>query len=196
VSAAEAVQTVIPGLALADQAEAVQHYRLMVDRHYAPLLRYLTRQTGDPELAANVTQDAFLAAYRRYDQLRDGTAFAGWLYQIARNLLRMEFRRRRLRRIVSLDWLTCQGGETAAVFRRPDAAGSTEEQDEIQRALGELSPVLREALLLHSLCGFSGGEVAGILGITPAAARKRICRAEAAFRARFPTEDDGHRDSR
>ena len=44
-----------------------------------------------------------------------------------------------------------------------------------------MSPKLREALLLHSLWGFPGGEVARILGVSPAAARQRICRAKEEF---------------
>jgi len=180
-------------VAAASRAARIGAFAALVDRHYAPLLRYLTRQTGDPDLAADLVQDTFLAAYRALDQFADDGAFAAWLYGIARNRLRMEWRRRRLRRLVSLDWLAA-GGETAApALRRPDDSRPCQQRDGIQRALAALSPALREALLLHDLGGFSGEEVARILGISPAAARKRICRAEAAFRAAhgpYGGEDD------
>lgn len=166
----------------------------LVDRHYAPLLRYLTRLTGDGELAADLTQTSFLAAYRNRRQLESADAFAGWLYQIARNEVRMEWRRRRLRRWVSLDWVPGPAAARPEALWRPDASGPCQERDLIQRVLDELSPPMREALLLHGLCGFTGSEVAAILGITPAAARKRIARAEDAFRRRYGEEDGGHDD--
>ena len=180
-------------------------FAALIDRYYAPLLRYLTRQSGDGELAADLTQATFLAAYRSRDQLADEGAVGAWLFGIGRNELRMEWRRRRLRRLVSLDWLAPRGEGTAsegerraptgsglAALQRADASEPCAERDRIQRVLDGLSPTLREALLLHALCGFAGGEVAAIVGVSPAAARKRIARAEAAFRERYrasETED-------
>ena len=158
-------------------------FATLIDRHYAPLLRYLARQTGDPDLAADLAQDTCLAAYRARDQIAEDGSFAAWLYGIARNRLRMEWRRRRLRQLVSLDWLAAGMEAALPALRRPDASHACDRRDAIQRALDTLSPLLREALLLHALGGFSGEEIARILGVSPAAARKRICRAEAAFRA-------------
>lgn len=157
----------------------------LIDRHYAAVLRFLTRQTGDPELAADLTQACFLDAYRSRHQLADPDAFTAWLFGIARNQLRMEWRRRGLRRLVSLDWLTSRATDTMPALSRNDETTALHERDRIQQTLDELSPTLREALLLHNLCGFRGGEVAAILGISADAARKRIVRAEAEFRDRY-----------
>jgi len=164
-----------------DAVDAAAHFGSLVDRHHAALLRYLCRQTGDPDLAADLTQETFLAAFRHRGQLEDEGAFAAWLFGIARNQLRMEWRRRRLRRLVSLDWFSSDT-TTIPALQRPDTSTGCHERDEIQRVLDGLSPTLRDALLLHSLCGFTGSEVARILGVAPAAARKRIARAEQAFR--------------
>lgn len=160
----------------------VAAFATLVDLHHAGLVRFLTRQTGEPELAADLAQETFLAAFRHRHQLADPSAFAAWLFGIARNQLKMEWRRRRLRRAISLDWLPLGLENGNHALQRADAVATTVERDQIQRALDALSPPLREALLLHSLCGFSGGEVGTILGISPDAARKRIARAEAAFR--------------
>jgi RNA polymerase sigma factor (sigma-70 family) len=163
-------------------------FAVAIDRHYAPLLRYLTRQTGSPELAADLVQETFLAAYRAIDQLSDERAMVGWLYQIARNQLRMELRRRRVRRFVSLEWLSARADAVIPALRRADGSAGLHERDRIQQVLDELSPALREALLLHSLCGFTGEEVGRILGISAAAARKRIGRASTEFRLRYGAE--------
>lgn len=160
-------------------------FGVLIDRHYTGVLRFLTRQTGDSELAADLTQACFLDAYRSRHQLADEGAFAAWLFGIARNQLRMEWRRRKLRRLVSLDWLTSHTADLIPALSRDDDSTALHERDRIQQTLDELSPSLREALLLHDLCGFRGGEVAEILGISADAARKRIVRAEAEFRARY-----------
>ena len=160
-------------------------FGVVIDRHYAAILRFLTRQTGDPELAADLTQACFLDAYRSRHQLASDEALAGWLFSIARNQLRMEWRRRKLRRLVSLDWLTSRAPDIVTELSPEDGTAGLHERDRIQRTLDELSPGLREALLLHNLCGFRGGEVAEILGISADAARKRIVRAEAEFRDRY-----------
>jgi len=167
-----------------DVTDGAAAFGVLVDRHHGAVVRYLTRQTGDPELAADLAQETFLATFKGHDQLADEAAFPGWLFGIARNQLRMEWRRRRRRRLVSLDWLAAGAGTAAPALSRPDGSGASGERDRIQRVLDGMSPTLREALLLHGLCGFTGNEIAGILSIAPDAARKRIARAEAEFRRR------------
>lgn len=157
----------------------------LIDQHYAAVLRFLTRQTGDPDLAADLTQACFLDAYRARHQLANQDAFAPWLFSIARNQVRMEWRRQKVRRLVSLDWLASRAGDVIPALSRADDTGPLHERDRIQQVLDDLSPTLREALLLHNLAGFRGSEVADILGISPDAARKRIVRAEAEFRQRY-----------
>ncbi len=167
-------------------------FEVLVDRYHAPLLQYLARQTGNPELAVDLTQETFLSAFRNLDQLADNGAFAAWLYGIARNQLRMEWRRRRLRHLVSLDWLPALLERDTPALRLPDGSTRCEEREAIQQALDGLSHPLREALLLHRLAGFSGEEVAQILGISPAAARKRISRAAAEFQRQYDDETGCH----
>ena len=173
------------------RAGAGDAFAVLVHRYNAPLLAYFVRFSGDPELAADLAQETFLAAFRRLDRLSEDRSFAAWLYQIARNQLRSEWRRRQLRTIVSLDWLLSRTRAPVPALGRADEAARYPVRDQVQRALDDLSPALREALLLHHLGGFRGQEVADVLGISVAAARKRIGRADAEFRRRFAAEE-GH----
>ena len=54
----------------------------------------------DPELAADLTQDAFVKAYRAYDTLEKGENARAWLYQIAHRVALDDFRRRRIVRFL------------------------------------------------------------------------------------------------
>lgn len=166
------------------EARELAVFALLVDEHYAPLAHFLLHQTGDPELAADLTQATFLAAFRSRRQLATAASFPAWLYQIARNEVRMEWRRRGARRWLSLEWLPGPA-RTEERLQSPDPSGPCLDRDGIQRALDQLTPGLRDALLLHAACGFPAADVASLLGISPAAARKRIARAATVFRAAF-----------
>ncbi len=169
----------------AAQDGCVESFTLLVERHHAQILRYLLRQTGDRELAADLTQETFLDAYRRLGRLADDRPFAPWLYRIAHYNLLHELRRQRIRRMLSLDWLIGEGGEAWRPLHQSDETGSSHERDLIQEVLNTLTPTLRVPLLLYCLDGFSGQEVAEILGISPAAARQRIARAKDQFRQQY-----------
>jgi RNA polymerase sigma-70 factor (ECF subfamily) len=166
-------------------------FAALVERHHGPLLRYLWRRTGDRELAADLAQDAFLDAFRHLDRLPPGRPFAPWLYRIAQHRLARAGRRARRRRAVSLDALPGPEGAAIPALQLPDGSGPTQERDLVQRALDGLSPAQREALLLHALLGFPAREVAAILGISTAAAQRRIGRATQRFRARYEALAEG-----
>lgn len=150
-----------------------------------PLLRTLARLCGDPDLAADLAQDTFEAAFRGLDRLAFDDRFAPWLYAIARNRWRQAERRRRLRRFVSLDWLAARETGGAVFARADDVAIKAVERDMVQRALAALRPAEREALLLQQVWGFDCREMAAILTITPTAARQRLARAKARFRRHY-----------
>jgi RNA polymerase sigma-70 factor (ECF subfamily) len=160
-------------------------FAVLVDRYHARLLRHLTWKTGDADLAADLTQEAFVEAFVHFHRLADDRAFVAWLYGIAHNRLRMAARRRRLQQVVSLDWLPLPLFATMPSLRRQDSSASCVEQALLVEVLDGLSQPLREALLLHSLDGFGAPEVARILGISLPAAERRISRARERFRERY-----------
>lgn len=172
-------------LVMAARAGSAAAFAALVERYQAPLRRTLARLSDDPELAADLAQETFEAAFRGLDRLTDDDWFAPWLYAIARNRWRQAARRRRLRRFVSLDWLSARETGGAVLARADDVAVKVVERDTIQRALAALRPEQREALLLWQLWGFDCREVAALLRITPAAARQRLARAKARFRAQY-----------
>ncbi len=173
-----------PARVAATRAGSAPAFAALVERYQAPLRRTLARLVGDPELAADLAQDTFEAAFRGLDRLADDGRFAPWLYAIARNRWRAAERRRRLRRVVSLDWLLAREAGGGTFASAGDLAAEAAERDAVQRALARLRPSEREALLLQGVWGFTCREVAALLAITPAA-RQRLARAKRAFRAHY-----------
>lgn len=163
----------------------VAAFGVLVDRYRPSLVRHLAYRTGDPELAADLAQEAFIDAFRHLGRLSRDGSFDAWLHRIALNRLRMVERRHRLRRFVSFDWLPEPAAASIPALREADASERCHERDLVQRLLAELSPPLREALLLHGLEGFTAPEVAAILGLSLAASERRISRAKQQFRERY-----------
>jgi RNA polymerase sigma factor (sigma-70 family) len=165
----------------------------LAERYYDSIFGYLVRQTGDRELAEDLAQETMVIAYRKIRTLEDGRRFPGWLFRIAQNELRSNRRRARLRQFFSLDKLRDDFGYTTPTNDRSSDPQSATERDQIQQVLDELSPNLRDALLLARLWGFPSKEVARILGISPSAARQRISRADEQFRALYQQLDGADR---
>lgn len=166
----------------------------IVDIHYAPVLRFLWRLTGNQEDARDLTQDTFLIAYRRLSDLAEDRSFQAWLYQIARNEWRKALRRKQIVRILSLDWLSDTLHQVMQDLTQRDHASAVVERDMVQTALNAMSPSLRHAFVWHALLGLTSHELAQQEGISISAAEKRVSRAHNEFWARYrAVEEDGTR---
>ena len=104
-------------------------FGLLVEEHTPWLLVRLTRRLGSQEVAEDVLQEAFIAAYQQLAELRSPERFGAWLCSIADNKARM-WQRRRLTQLNLLDQLNI-------------AAPPEQEKQEIRalvrKAIGRLS---------------------------------------------------------
>jgi RNA polymerase sigma-70 factor (ECF subfamily) len=127
-------------LAAAARAGDAPAFARLAERHYAPVLRYLRRQTGDAELAADLAQETFLDAWRDRDRLAGDQPFAPWLFRIARHNLLAAWRWRRLHRLVSLARPLTRDEAALPALRQPDASAACCDRDALGRAFDGLSP--------------------------------------------------------
>jgi RNA polymerase sigma factor (sigma-70 family) len=125
--------------------------------------------TRERALADDVTQDAFLIAWRRLDELSDTSRLPAWLCGIARNLARDA--RRRARRE------TGQDADHVIDATTPyDALTEAESERIVAAALGQVPDVYREPLVLYYYEERSIEDVARCLGLTAATTNKRLSR--------------------
>jgi RNA polymerase sigma factor (sigma-70 family) len=133
----------------------------------------------NPSDCEDVTQEVFVQCYRRLDTLRNAAAFGQWLSQLARRhcLMWLRTSARRERHLAEYE-----EGIEAVQGRTGEAAMENPARDEfhqgIWKAVDALPPDFREAVLLRFAEGYSTEEASSFLGITPAAMRKRIERAQ------------------
>lgn len=136
----------------------------LVRRHAAALGRFL-HSSGASEVD-DLVQETFFRAFRALDRWRGEASFRAWLFTIGSNLLRDDFRRRKGRRLVSI--------EDRDLPDRADPhadLAASETAERIRRGLGRLPRLQREVFLLRTQEGSDYEQIAAALGTTPGAAR-------------------------
>ena len=83
-----------------DPASARSFVERLYASHHAEIYAYLARMLRDDELAADLTQETFVKAFRAFDTLEDHNRARAWLYQIAGRTALDELRRRKIVRFV------------------------------------------------------------------------------------------------
>lgn len=153
----------------------------LVRRHQAGVRAFAHGLLGDPALAEDVAQEAFLRAWRGLGGFRGEAAFATWLYAIARRVV-LDEARRPAPRTVPIDEL--------ATLADP-RAGDPVLRGDLEHALGGLDQAQREAFLLVAVLGLSYQEVAGMTGCPAGTVASRVFRARARLAAALrPREED------
>lgn len=161
----------------------------LVEPLHPKLLAYLGRLTGDDAQAEDLAQETLINAHRELTNLRRDLSFEGWVFRIARNQARMAWRRAKLIRMISLDWVNARPAPMLSPLHGADRTVACNEAELISTILADLSPTLRETLLLHDDAGFGTPEIAAILGVSLSSAEKRLSRARAEFRRRYLEAD-------
>ncbi|MGN8968109.1 RNA polymerase sigma factor [Intestinimonas sp. HCP28S3_D6] len=163
-------------------------FEVLVTDNEKRIYNLCRRLTGNPEDAAELTQEAFLNAWRGLGRFQGESSFSTWLYRLASNacidFLRKEKRRQNLSMTVSLD-----DEEEARQVELPDERYTPErelERTEVRQAvaagLERLTPEHRQVLVMREINGLSYAEIGGVLGLEEGTVKSRIARARNALR--------------
>ncbi len=179
----------------AEASAATSAFAALFERHSKPVYSFLLRLTGDPAVAEDLTQEAFLSAYRHLAGLRPERVAGGqqaslrpWLMRVSRNLAVSYFRKSRLllggRPATDPAGRTADMGRAPALENVPDPAGGpeaaalrSETVAEVRQAVARLAPRYREPVILYYAAGLTYGEIAGTLGLPAGTVATRLRRA-------------------
>lgn len=153
-------------------------FDVLVRRHYRAAFAIALANTGNRADAEDVCHDTFVRAAERLDDCRYPDRFAHWLLTIARNLGRNALAKSRVRRAAPLEHGTAASGES------PERdAELSDLREQLTRALGELSPIQREVVLLHDLDGWPHDAIADVIGTSAGMSRQHLFKARKRLRA-------------
>lgn len=179
-------------LAAATAKGDLHAFETLVSRHQKRMFNIALRISGSTEDAAEITQDAFVSAYRNLGSFRGEAKFSTWLTAIvinhARNRLK-QTRSRREREPYSIDEpIRTDDGELMPdpPSKESSALDRLEQRDRdraVQDCIGRLDPDFREVIVLRDLQDLSYEEIGGMLKVREGTVKSRL------FRARESVKD-------
>lgn len=144
----------------------------LVDRYWDRLYRWLYQVTRDRHLAEDLTQETFLKAFVAVQSFRAGSNFRAWVFRIGHNNLVNHTRTERRTKHQLPEDLAATDATSAE-----DATANREALAAISKAVAELPPEFRAALMLRVNEGLSFRDVARVLETTEETARWRVFKA-------------------
>ena len=135
------------------------------------------RLSGEPEEAADLSQETFLKVHRHLGGFRGRSSLKTWVYRVALNCCRSRYRSREAWR----NRFSSHPEERLEVLadsrRNPeDRAIARSTAERVEKALAQLKPIFREAVFLRDIEGLSYEEISEVLGQRPGTVRSRIAR--------------------
>ncbi|HEY5004365.1 MAG TPA: RNA polymerase sigma factor [Ktedonobacteraceae bacterium] len=183
-----------PRLTLEACQGSMEAFEALVIYYEPRIRRIIYAMTHDVHLTQDLCQETFLAAYRALPRMKgEELRFAPWLYRIALNQVRSEWRRRK--HVMILPFSQPMGGDE--VFDEPNEEYLVSEErfeervvesDMVQRVLAQLPSASAMCLLLDAE-GFTYKEIADTLQESLSAVRSRLSRARQAFQRLYRNLD-------
>lgn len=177
-----------------DDFKLIEAFRKGDEKAFEEIVRRYQRQVaniiyltlGNREEVDDLSQEVFVRVFRSLDRFEFDSSVYSWIYRIAVNLCIDEIRKKKIRKLIPLDFLTEKKLESEK--RSKETATSSDEllqkekKEIIRGALDKLSPLHRTVILLREYQDLSYGEIAKTLRISPQAVKSRIFRAREELR--------------
>ena len=160
--------------------------KTLVLKYQHKIVNLVMRYVRDPEVALDITQEAFIKAYRALPRFRGDSAFYTWMYRIAVNTAKNHLAAQRRRPMdVELDMQDPEQYDLHAKLKETDTPEgvtlSNELKETVERAIAALPEDLRTAIVLRELEGMSYEEIAQTMECPVGTVRSRIFRARDAI---------------
>jgi RNA polymerase sigma-70 factor, ECF subfamily len=158
----------------------------IVRRYHRQVANIIYLTLGNREEVDDLSQEVFVRVFRSLERFEYDSSLYSWIYRIAVNLCIDEIRKKRIRKLIPLDFLTeskLEGEKKSkAVATASDELLHKEKEEIIRDALAKLSPLHRTVILLREYQDMSYGEISKTLHISQQAVKSRIFRAREELR--------------
>ncbi len=171
------------------QAGDLDCFNQLVSRWERPIFALAYRTIGREEEARDVTQEAFLRAYRGLRAFKGEAKFSSWLYRITLNLCRDWIRRERRAPIVAVpegtDPIDLADAQMMPSESVEDLVARREMSKAVARAMAELPEEQRTTILLKEFHGLTFQEIADMLGCPLSTVKTRLYQGLSVLRRRL-----------
>ena len=163
----------LSGVTEGEQLDPKTEFRQLYDQEFLSVYRSIRGVVLDSAAAEDLTQETFVRAYRARYRYTPTAPPGAWLRRIGINLAISHLRRQKLARFLP-----------ARLYVAPDRRDydRAEARDVVEKALAQLSPKLRAAVVLHYYEGLTREEIADVLGVPAGTVASRIAKAVAIMR--------------
>ena len=154
-------------------------YYELVARYKDRLFNFVFRYVGQEEIAEDIVQDTFIKLFTSADMYREIAKFSTWIYTIAANLAKTELRKRKRRKIFSLQDLGLDEKEYEIPTDESDPGkefDSRFSQGEITKAMYKLPEQFRTVIILRDVQELSYEEISKIVDVPEGTVKSRINR--------------------
>ena len=157
-------------------------FDVLVERHSAEIFAYVWRMLRDAADAEDCLQETFLRAFRSYGHVRAGTNYRAWLYKIATNTARSQWKCRMRNETHTTELDPDRQADEMSVADRVERKALLAA---VTRAVEALPDQQRAALIMRKYQELSYAEIAAALECTEAAARANVYQAVKKLQAKF-----------
>lgn len=165
-------------------------FEQLVTTHQPAIYRLALRMTGNPEDAADMTQEAFLRAWRGLGSFQADSSLSTWLFRLTSNVCIDFLRAAHRHLVVPISGLDADGEEYT--LDAPDPAKlpeeellAREEREELRAAMDLLAPEQRLILSLRVENDLSYTDIAAVLGVREGTVKSRLARARDQLRKKL-----------
>ena len=152
-------------------------FEQIVRRFQRPMVTLIARITGDPALAEDLAQDAFVKAFRNLAAFDASRRLSSWLFRIAHNTAIDALRRSKTRAAIAAPDPDSAELADPAVAPLPDPVEREALGRALEQAMSRLRPEHRAAIVLRYDEGLSFDEIGHVLGLPAVTARSHVHRA-------------------
>ena len=162
------------------QEGSADAFEILVQRHGTRVYNLCLRILGDPDEAADASQDTFLSALRKLSTFRGDAAFTTWLHRVTVNACYDSLRRKRRRPLLQV--VRDEDDERReASLPAPDHADQVVFSVDVGRALQEVPEEFRVVLVMADVQDLPYDEIARVLEIPVGTVKSRVFRGRAAL---------------
>ncbi|MEM7351877.1 MAG: sigma-70 family RNA polymerase sigma factor [Acidobacteriota bacterium] len=157
-------------------------FRVLVERYQRPMLSLIVRMVGDPSLAEDLAQEAFVKAYRKLHTFQPQRKLSSWLFKIAHNTT-IDHLRRAKPELTPLEATSAEGDESWEFLQVAEEEGPEYRAVHrqlvggLEAALGRLPPRYREILILRFQQSLAYHEIAEVTGLAMGTVKVQLHRA-------------------